>query len=56
MGPGFYIEWLFLGPSNARDTLGYIGDIAMDPVHSSLFINPLVPGGASGYNTLTTFL
>lgn len=52
MGPGFYIEWPFLGPSNARDTLGYIGDIAMDPLSIlAFFINPLVPGGASGYNT-----
>lgn len=52
MGPGFCINWPFLGPSNARDTLGYVGDMAMDPLTIlSFFINPLLPGGASGYNT-----
>ena len=52
MGPGFYIEWPFLGSSNVRDTIGYIGDLAMDPLSIlSFIINPLIAGGTSGYNT-----
>jgi phospholipid-binding lipoprotein MlaA len=31
MGPGFYIEWPFLGPSSFRETLGLGGDAAADP-------------------------
>lgn len=31
IGPAFYIEWPVLGPSNLRDTLGYVGDIFLDP-------------------------
>jgi len=31
MGPLLYIEWPILGASSARDTLGYIGDRALDP-------------------------
>lgn len=30
---GPYIHWPFLGPSNIRDTLGYVGDYFMDPVN-----------------------
>ncbi len=31
-GPGFYINWPFLGPSNVRDTIGLIGDGFLDPI------------------------
>ena len=31
-GPGFYINWPFLGPSNMRDTIGLIGDGFLDPI------------------------
>jgi phospholipid-binding lipoprotein MlaA len=31
MGPAFYIDWPILGPSNMRDTVGYVGDLAFDP-------------------------
>jgi phospholipid-binding lipoprotein MlaA len=31
IGPTFYIEWPVLGPSSLRDTLGYAGDIFLDP-------------------------
>jgi phospholipid-binding lipoprotein MlaA len=31
IGTAFYIDWPILGPSNVRDTVGYIGDLAFDP-------------------------
>ena len=27
----FYIDWPILGPSSLRDTIGYVGDLALDP-------------------------
>jgi phospholipid-binding lipoprotein MlaA len=32
MGPLLYIEWPFLGASSIRDSVGYVGDLALDPV------------------------
>lgn len=32
-GPGVYITWPVLGPSNIRDTLGFVGDYFLDPVN-----------------------
>ncbi len=31
IGPAFYINWPVLGPSNVRDTVGYVGDLFFDP-------------------------
>ncbi|MCX7816813.1 MAG: VacJ family lipoprotein [Syntrophales bacterium] len=31
LGPGFYINWPFLGPSSPRDTVGWIGDSLLYP-------------------------
>ena len=31
IGPAFYIDWPILGPSNVRDTVGYVGDLFLDP-------------------------
>jgi len=31
MGPAFYINWPILGPSTLRETLGYVGDVFLDP-------------------------
>ncbi len=31
LGPAFYIDWPILGPSNVRDTLGFAGDLLLDP-------------------------
>jgi phospholipid-binding lipoprotein MlaA len=31
IGTAFYIDWPILGPSNVRDTVGYVGDLAFDP-------------------------
>lgn len=33
VGSGFYIVWPIFGPSNARDTVGMVGDFFMDPLH-----------------------
>lgn len=32
LGEGFYICWPVIGPSNVRDTLGFVGDYFLDPV------------------------
>jgi phospholipid-binding lipoprotein MlaA len=31
LGPAFYIDWPILGPSNVRDSLGFVGDLFLDP-------------------------
>jgi phospholipid-binding lipoprotein MlaA len=31
IGPAFYINWPILGPSSLRDTVGYVGDLFLDP-------------------------
>jgi phospholipid-binding lipoprotein MlaA len=31
-GPGFYINWPFLGPSTLRDSFGMAGDLFLDPL------------------------
>ncbi len=31
LGPAFYIEWPILGASSLRDTVGFIGDLFLDP-------------------------
>lgn len=31
IGSGFYINWPILGPSSLRDTVGYVGDLFLDP-------------------------
>jgi phospholipid-binding lipoprotein MlaA len=31
IGPAFYVDWPILGPSSLRDTVGYVGDVLLDP-------------------------
>lgn len=31
VGPWIYIDWPVIGPLSARDTVGYVGDTALDP-------------------------
>jgi phospholipid-binding lipoprotein MlaA len=31
IGPAFYIHWPILGPSSLRDSVGYVGDLFLDP-------------------------
>lgn len=33
IGTSVYINWPVLGPSNVRDTAGYVGDLFLDPIH-----------------------
>jgi phospholipid-binding lipoprotein MlaA len=52
MGSNYFIEWPFLGPSNVRDTVGFIGDIALDPLTLlTFFVSPLASTGARSYDT-----
>jgi phospholipid-binding lipoprotein MlaA len=37
MGPVFYINWPFFGPSNVRDSIGMAGDYFLDPLS---YVNP----------------
>ena len=32
LGPGFFINWPILGPSSFRGTVGFVGDVYLDPV------------------------
>ena len=38
-GPVFYLYWPVLGPSNVRDSLGFVGDYFLDPVN---YVNPML--------------
>ena len=40
IGPAFYINWPILGPSSLRDSVGFVGDLALDP-RTYLFTRPI---------------
>ena len=40
IGPAFYINWPILGPSTLRDTIGYVGDLFLDP-RTYIFTRPI---------------
>jgi phospholipid-binding lipoprotein MlaA len=40
IGPAFYINWPILGPSSLRDTVGYVGDLFLDP-RTYIFTRPI---------------
>ena len=51
LGPSIYFNWPIIGPCNVRDTVGYVGDLFLDP------INYLVPrfwynAGIKSYETV----
>jgi len=51
LGTSIYINWPIIGPSNVRDSVGYVGDMFLDP------INYLVPkfwynAGIKAYETV----
>ncbi|MFQ5712704.1 MAG: VacJ family lipoprotein [Candidatus Scalinduaceae bacterium] len=53
MGHGSFIEWPFFGPSNMRDTLGFVGDVALNPLTVvSFVVNPFITTGSGIYNEL----
>jgi phospholipid-binding lipoprotein MlaA len=52
MGSNYFIEWPFLGASNARDTIGFVGDVALDPLTLlAFFVSPFASLGAKSYDT-----
>ncbi|MFQ5686068.1 MAG: VacJ family lipoprotein [Candidatus Scalindua sp.] len=52
VGAGSFIEIPFFGPSNVRDAIGLLGNIALDPITFVGLLNPFASGGANSYNTL----
>ncbi|MEJ2183120.1 MAG: VacJ family lipoprotein [Nitrospirota bacterium] len=56
LGNGFYIVWPFLGPSSARDIVGWTGDLFLDP--TTYAAAPLVVIGVEAGSELndTTFV
>lgn len=50
IGNGFYIVWPLLGPSTARDTVGFLGDRFLNPV---TYVDPTEAGfAASGFKQI----
>jgi len=41
IGPAFYINWPILGPSSLRDTVGYVGDLFLDPQNYLITSTPI---------------
>jgi len=39
VGPGFFINWPFIGPSSLRDSVGYAGDYFLEPLN---YLNPAI--------------
>jgi phospholipid-binding lipoprotein MlaA len=53
-GPGFFITWPFLGPSSVRGTIGYVGDLFLDPT-TYLFPNEkLATVGVEAYERVNS--
>ena len=52
-GPSIYFDWPILGPSNVRDTVGYVGDLFLDPIN---YIVPkyAVSVGIKAYETVNS--
>lgn len=56
IGSGIFIEWPFIGPSNVRDTIGYAGDVALDPLTIlSFVVTPYATSGAGVYDVFNEF-
>lgn len=50
VGEGLYLYWPFIGPSNARDTVGKVGDWAADP---ATWVPPWwAPWAIKGFRTI----
>lgn len=54
MKSGTYIVWPFIGPSNIRDTIGLVGDTALDPLTwvSYFFLKPIESMGNYTYESV----
>jgi len=51
LGNGPYIDWPILGPSTVRDTIGWVGDLFLDPLHY-LDISQWTKVGAHAYDNV----
>jgi phospholipid-binding lipoprotein MlaA len=56
-GPGLYINWPVLGPSNFRDSIGKVGDAFLDPLNylaDNIYVRAAIYGGEQvNYTSLT---
>jgi len=56
-GPGFYIHWPVLGPSNVRDSIGRFGDAFVDPLNylaGNIYVRSAIYAGEKvNYTSLT---
>ena len=53
VGPEYFVMWPFLGPSTMHDTMGYVGDVALNPLTLiSFFVGPLVNAGVNTYDSI----
>lgn len=54
MESGTYFVWPFIGPSNTRDTIGFLGDGALNPITwvSYFFLTPIESMGNYTYDTV----
>jgi phospholipid-binding lipoprotein MlaA len=41
IGPAFFINWPILGPSSLRDSVGYVGDLFLDPQNYLITSTPV---------------
>ncbi len=51
---GTYLNWPIIGPSTVRDTVGYVGDLALNPTTwvSFFFLTPIESVGRGAYETV----
>lgn len=51
---GTYINWPVIGPSTVRETVGYVGDLALNPTTwvSFFFLTPIESVGRGAYETV----
>jgi phospholipid-binding lipoprotein MlaA len=55
IGNGFYIVWPLFGPSTLRDTVGSIGDWALNPVSFMQLVNVDAGGLTSGTSNVVSY-
>ncbi len=52
-GAGTFVELPLLGPSNVRDTIGLVADIALDPITLlAFFVSPYASTGVKAYDVI----
>lgn len=56
LGPAFFINWPFLGPSDLRDSFGYAGDYFLDPVNYTPFWTEVGAKGTDRVNSTSLML